>query len=60
MAYWIMALPIGYFLGIQFEFGVIGIWLGLLVGLSISAIMQFWRFQKLTLILLNNSEGEVE
>ncbi|MDA0195429.1 MAG: MATE family efflux transporter [Bacteroidetes bacterium] len=60
IAYWIMALPIGYFLGIQLEFGVIGIWMGLLVGLSISAIMQFWRFRRLTLILLNNSKGEVQ
>ncbi|MEQ9426695.1 MAG: MATE family efflux transporter [Cyclobacteriaceae bacterium] len=47
-AYWMMALPVGYFLGIRICFGAEGIWIGLLVGLSISAVMQFWRFRKLT------------
>lgn len=47
-AYWIMALPIGYILGIQMELGASGVWIGLLIGLSISAVMQFLRFRKLT------------
>jgi len=54
-AYWIMALPIGYFLGIQMEMGADGIWIGLLIGLSISAVMQFWRFRNLTSKLLAQS-----
>ena len=47
-AYWVMALPIGYILGIQLKMGAIGVWVGLLIGLSISAVMQFARFRKLS------------
>ncbi len=52
-AYWIMALPIGYYMGIRMDLGANGIWFGLLIGLSISAVAQFSRFRKLTKELLN-------
>ncbi|QQS38153.1 MAG: MATE family efflux transporter [Ignavibacteriales bacterium] len=45
IAYWIVALPVGYLLGFTMEFGVIGIWVGLLIGLSASALMLTLRFQ---------------
>jgi len=56
IAYWVVALPLGYLLGIQFGFGPEGVWTGLLVGLSMSAIMQFLRFRNLTLKLLEKIE----
>ncbi len=44
IAYWIISLPIGYLLAFQFGYGVIGVWIGLLIGLTCSAIMLTLRF----------------
>lgn len=44
IAYWLIALPIGYVLGFIFNFGVQGIWVGLLLGLTASATMLTIRF----------------
>lgn len=44
VAYWIISLPIGYLLAFQFGYGVIGVWIGLLIGLTCSAIMLTLRF----------------
>ncbi len=38
-SYWIIGLPAGYLLGFNLKMGVQGIWYGLLIGLSISAVM---------------------
>lgn len=46
LAYWLLALPFGYFLGFGLGLGVYGIWYGLLVGLTLSAIFLFYRFRK--------------
>ncbi len=46
VAYWILALPIGYLLGFVFEYGIVGVWIGLFLGLSASAIMLTLRFNK--------------
>jgi len=43
-AYWIVGLPVGYLLGFVFGFGVIGVWIGLLLGLTTSAILLTLRF----------------
>ncbi len=47
-AYWVIALPVGYTLGFVFEMGTIGVWTGLLIGLSISGIANFSRFRGLS------------
>ena len=44
IAYWAIALPLGYFLGFTMKMEVVGIWIGLLAGLSAAAIMLNWRF----------------
>ena len=44
VAYWIIGLPVGYLLGFVFELGIQGIWLGLLAGLTSSAILLLTRF----------------
>jgi MATE family multidrug resistance protein len=46
IAYWILGLPIAYLLGFIFELGVQGVWIGLLIGLSASAIMLTIRFNR--------------
>jgi len=45
LAYWIMGLPIAYVLGITFNWGGIGIWIGLSAGLFISALLLFRRYR---------------
>lgn len=54
IAYWVLALPIGYILGFKFELGAAGVWYGLLIGLSIVAITLFWRFNYLTKKMLTS------
>jgi MATE family multidrug resistance protein len=44
IAYWIIGLPIGYLLGFTFKLGVQGVWIGLLIGLTASALMLSLRF----------------
>lgn len=44
IAYWIVGLPIGYFLGIKLGFGVAGIWYGLTIGLMIASLLLYLRF----------------
>lgn len=44
LAYWVISLPIGYFLGFVFNLGVDGVWIGLLIGLTASALMLTFRF----------------
>lgn len=48
LAYWVVALPLGYFLGFHAGMGVYGVWTGLLFGLTVAAILLFWRFRKLS------------
>ncbi len=48
IAYWIIGLPLGYYLGIVLKIGATGIWYGLTAGLLISAILLFIRFHILS------------
>ncbi len=47
ISYWIIGLPLGYCLAFVFGWGAIGIWLGLLLGLTLTATAMFLRFKKL-------------
>lgn len=53
IAYWIIGFPISYYTGKADVLGNIGIWLGLLAGLTASAIMLFFRFNYLTKKMLH-------
>jgi len=44
IAYWTIGLPVGYILGFTFELGIQGVWIGLLIGLTASALMLTLRF----------------
>jgi MATE family multidrug resistance protein len=48
VAYWMIALPIGYLLGIRWGYGPAGIWSGLAAGLAAAAVMLCLRFIRLT------------
>lgn len=51
IAYWVIGLPVAYLLGFTFGYGVEGVWISFVVGLSIAAIFfirRFLRFLKVT------------
>ena len=56
VSYWLIGFPISWFFGKEEALGSFGIWLGLLAGLTTSAILLYIRFNYLTkkLILSNN------
>jgi multidrug resistance protein, MATE family len=54
VAYWVIGLPVGYLLGFVFELGIQGIWLGLLAGLTSSALLLTTRFY----ILVNRGKAK--
>lgn len=48
IAYWVLGLPLGYFLAFEMNMGAEGIWYGLLIGLTITAVVLFIRFHRLS------------
>lgn len=48
VSYWVIALPLGYILAFPMNLGVYGIWIALSVGLTLAAVLNIWRFNRLT------------
>ena len=48
VAYWVLALPVGYVSGIIFKLGPTGVWIGLWTGLTAAAVMLFIRFYRIS------------
>jgi multidrug resistance protein, MATE family len=48
VAYWGIALPLSYGLGIRGPFGAQGVWTGIALGLSFAAVFLTVRFARLT------------
>lgn len=44
LAYWVLALPLAYYLGFTLNQGAVGVWMGLLYGLTFSAVFLIARF----------------
>lgn len=57
IAYWVISIPLAYYLGFELKMGGIGIWIALSLGLTLSAIMLFWRFNKLSKALIINKNN---
>ncbi len=55
IAYWIIGFPVSYYLGLFTEYKSTGIWIGLFLGLTASAVMLYLRFNYLTKRLILNS-----
>ncbi|MEX2565217.1 MAG: MATE family efflux transporter [Cyclobacteriaceae bacterium] len=55
VAYWVIGLPLGYILAFWFGFNELGIWIGLLTGLTLTAILLIYRFHAISLRLMKNS-----
>ena len=43
-SYWMVALPLSYVLAFPFGMDAVGVWIGLLAGLSMAAVLLTWRF----------------
>ena len=52
IAYWVIGFPVSFFLGKEEAWGSMGIWFGLLAGLTASALMLYIRFNYLSKKLL--------
>lgn len=48
VAYWLVALPLGYGLAFRARLGVVGMWIGFAAGLGSAAIGLAWRFHRKT------------
>ena len=48
VAYWIVGFPISIYLGLYTDLKAIGVWIGLLAGLTVAALFLFYRFNLLT------------
>jgi MATE family multidrug resistance protein len=48
VAYWIVGFPISYYLGIYTSLKAVGVWIGLLAGLTVAAFFLYIRFHYLT------------
>jgi multidrug resistance protein, MATE family len=46
-SYWIAGIPVSYVLGIKLDWGVNGVWVGFIVGLSFASILIIQRFFRL-------------
>lgn len=55
VAYWVVGLGVGYVLGFHFEYGAVGIWIGLLGSLMVAALLLFLRFRSLGLQYIRNT-----
>ena len=53
IAYWVIGIPGGYLLAFVLDWGVKGIWIGFLLGLTASAILMSIRFIRMTKSLAN-------
>ena len=57
IAYWVVGFPISFYLGLYTDFKSSGIWIGLLAGLTTSAVLLFIRFNHLTKKLILSKES---
>ena len=58
VAYWVIGFPISFYLGRYTDLKAVGVWIGLLAGLTAAAVFLYIRFARLTrkLIIENPSE----
>lgn len=55
IAYWVIGFPISYYLGEYTELKAVGVWIGLLAGLSAAALFLYIRFHLITKKLIKEN-----
>jgi len=58
ISYWVVGFPVSYYLGKEDAYGSLGIWVGLIAGLSVAAVLLFIRFNLLTKKLIAKSSNK--
>lgn len=48
IAYWLITIPLGYYLTVPMKMGAFGMWIALGIGLTISAVLMVLRFKALS------------
>ncbi len=48
ISYWVIGLPLGYWLAFKMNWNATGVWVGLLIGLTLTATAMVWRFHLLS------------
>ena len=56
ISYWIIGFPVSFYFGQEEQLGSAGIWLGLLAGLTSSALLLYFRFNYLSRKLIRTKE----
>ncbi len=51
VSYWVIGLPVSYVLAFPMGLEGVGLWLGLVVGLTVAAITMMWRFWRRTVFI---------
>jgi MATE family multidrug resistance protein len=46
ISYWIVGIPVSYFLAFNLQMGIKGVWIGFIAGLSLAAVLIVFRFFK--------------
>lgn len=44
LSYWAVGMPVAYVLGFVLNWGGVGVWLGLAIGLALAGVFMMWRF----------------
>ncbi len=44
ISYWVIGIPCGYVLAFPLGYGAVGLWLGLVIGLTVAAVLLMTRF----------------
>jgi MATE family multidrug resistance protein len=57
VAYWLIGFPISFYLGKYTELKAVGIWIGLLAGLSAAALFLYIRFARISRRLVIENEN---
>ncbi len=47
VSYWVISIPVGYFVTFSLDIGVIGVWIGYIVGLISASVSFIIRFEKI-------------
>src|SRR5438067_2467005 len=59
VAYWVIGLPLGYYLGFRRGFGAVGVWAGLAVSLAVIGTLLLFAWRHKVELLVSNSEARV-
>ncbi|NOX18308.1 MAG: MATE family efflux transporter [Chlorobi bacterium] len=59
-AYWVIGIPVGYYLAFKLNYGAVGVWIGLTLGLAIVGILLTLRFHLKTNRLFLNERRTMD